>query len=48
MDTIYLQLELTLISAISSYQKWFRVKAQVSKQDQAFIFYNVHYKHPSL
>jgi len=34
MDTIY------SLSAASSYQEWFQVKARASKQDQAFIFYN--------
>ena len=36
MDTIYHWLDLTA----ASYQEWFWVKAQNSKQDQVFIFYN--------
>jgi len=33
-------IDLTSLSAAYSYQEWFQVKAQASKQDQAFIFYN--------
>jgi len=34
-------IDLNSLSAASSYQEWFRVKALASKQDQVFIFYNV-------
>jgi len=38
MDAIYHQLN--SLSAASSYQEWYQVKAQAFKQDQAFIFCN--------
>jgi len=33
-------IDLNSLSAASSYQEWFQVKARASKLDQAFIFYN--------
>jgi len=33
-------INLNSLSAASSYQEWFRVKAWASKRDQVFIFYN--------
>jgi len=33
-------IDLNSLSAASSYQEWFQIKARASKQDQVFIFYN--------